>query len=47
VLALGPAAVFAVLMILTITTIAGALRSGIHGGSGRRHRRAGLSRPRR
>jgi hypothetical protein len=41
VLALGPVAMFAVLMILAITTIAGALRSDIHGGSGR------LSRPRR
>jgi hypothetical protein len=46
-LALGPAAMFAVLMILVITTIAGALRPDIHGGSGRRHRRGRLSRPRR
>jgi hypothetical protein len=44
--ALGPAAMFAVLMILAITTIAGALRSDIDG-SGRRHRRGRLSRPRR
>ena len=33
-LALSPAAMFAVLMILAITTIAGALRSDIRGGSG-------------
>jgi hypothetical protein len=46
VLALGPAAMFAVLVIVAITTIAGALRPGIHGGSGRR-RRGRLSRPRR
>ena len=44
-LALGPAAMFAVLMILAITTIAGALRSDIHAGGGRRHRRGRLSRP--
>ena len=47
VLARGPAAMFAVLMILAITTIAGALRSDIRGGSGRRHRRGRLSRLRR
>src|SRR5689334_24371404 len=34
---------FAVVMILAITTIAGALRSAIRGGSGRRRRRAGGS----
>jgi hypothetical protein len=44
VLARDPAAMFAVLMILAITTIAGALRSDIHG-SGRRRRRGRLSRP--
>ena len=43
VLALGPAAMFAVLMTLGITTIAGALRSDTRGGSGRRRRRAGGS----
>jgi hypothetical protein len=37
---------FAVLMILAITTIAGALRSDVRGGSGRR-RRGRFSRPRR
>jgi hypothetical protein len=31
VLALGPAAMFAVLVIVAITTVAGALRPGIHG----------------
>jgi hypothetical protein len=46
VLARDPAAMFAVLMILAITTIAGAPRSDIHG-SGRRRRRGRLSRPRR
>ncbi len=46
VLVLGPAAMFAVLMVLAVTTIAGALRSDIHG-SGRRHRRGRFSRPRR
>ena len=45
VLALGPAAVFAVLMILAITTIAGALRPDIHGGSGRRWRRGRVQPP--
>jgi hypothetical protein len=39
----APAAMLAVLMILAITTIAGALRSDIRGGSGRRRRRAGGS----
>ena len=41
------AAMFAVLMILAITTIAGAPRSDIHGGGGRRHGRGRLSRQRR
>lgn len=44
VLARGPAAMFAVLMILAITTIAGALRSDIRGGSGRRRHR-GVAQP--
>ena len=42
----APAAMFAVLMILAITTIAGALRSDVHG-SGRRDRCGRFSRPRR
>ena len=46
VLARGPAAMFAVLMILAITTIVGALRSDIRG-SGRRATAGWLSRPRR
>jgi hypothetical protein len=45
--ALGPAAMFAAVMILAITTVAGALRPDIHRGRGRRHRRGRLSRPRR
>jgi hypothetical protein len=44
VLARGPAAMFAVLMILAITTIVGALRSDIRGGSGRRRHR-GVAQP--
>jgi hypothetical protein len=47
VLAPGPAAMFAVLVILTIATIASALQSDVLGGSGRRRRSGRFSRPRR